>query len=118
MTFPLPTGDFKFIYIHNSTNNEISIDNIYEIIKKWTIDSNKGYIFEVDIEIPIELHDKYNELPFLPERTNNRLIPTLHNKTNYKTYILNLKQALDHGMVLTHVHKVIEFSQKKWLKGN
>lgn len=29
-------------------------------------DSNYGYIFEVDIDYPKDLHNFHNELPFLP----------------------------------------------------
>ena len=28
----------------------------------------------------------------------------------------NLKQALNHGLILKKVHKVIKFNQKDWLK--
>ena len=31
-------------------------------------------------------------------------------------HILALKQALNHGLVLKKIHRVIEFEQKAWLK--
>ena len=31
-------------------------------------------------------------------------------------HIRNLKQALDHGLVLTKLHKIVKFKQKSWLK--
>ena len=40
----------------------------------------------------------------------------LHDKTEYVIHIRNLKQALNHGLVLKKVHKVIKFNQNAWLK--
>ena len=40
-----------------------------------------------------------------------------HDKTEYVIHIRNLKQALNHGLVLKKVvHKVIKFNQNAWLK--
>ena len=35
-------------------------------IKNYDQDSKKGYIFEVNIEYPKDLHDLHSSLPFLP----------------------------------------------------
>ena len=40
----------------------------------------------------------------------------LHDKTEYVIYIKNLKQALNHGLVLEKVHRVIKFNQNIWQK--
>ena len=40
----------------------------------------------------------------------------LHDKKNYVVHINVLKQALDHGLKLRKVHRVIEFNQEAWLK--
>ena len=40
----------------------------------------------------------------------------IHNKENYIIHISSLKQALKHGLILSNVHKVIEFDQEAWLK--
>ena len=45
-----------------------------------------------------------------------KLVPNLHDKTEYVIHIRNLKQALNHGLVLKKVHKVIKFNQSAWLK--
>ena len=37
-------------------------------------------------------------------------------KTEYVIYIRNLKQALNHGLILKNVHRVLKFNQKAWLK--
>ena len=36
--------------------------------------------------------------------------------TEYVIRIRNLKQALDHGLVLKKIHEVIKFNQNAWLK--
>ena len=37
-------------------------------IKNYDKDSDKGYILEVDVKYPKNLHDLHSDLPFLPER--------------------------------------------------
>ena len=39
-----------------------------EFIKNYDKDSDKGYILEVDVEYPENLHDLHSDLPFSPER--------------------------------------------------
>ena len=40
----------------------------------------------------------------------------LHNKKKYVVHIRSLKQALDHGLKLKKVYRIIEFHQEAWLK--
>ena len=40
----------------------------------------------------------------------------MEDKEKYFMHIKVLKQALNHGLVLKKVHRVIQFNQKKWLK--
>ena len=62
----------------------------------------------------------HKDLPFLPERKKvNKveiLICNIEDKEEYAIHIKVLKQALNHGLVLTKVHGVIQFNQKDWLK--
>ena len=89
-----------------------------DFIKNCDEDSDKGYIFEVDVEY--SKHDFHNDLPFLPERMKinkcSKLACNLYDKNNYVVHIRSLKQALDHGLILKKVHKVIQFNQEAWLK--
>ena len=39
-----------------------------DFIKNYDEDSDKGYIFDVDIEYPKNLHDMHIDLPFLLRR--------------------------------------------------
>ena len=46
----------------------------------------------------------------------NRLICNRYDKDNYVVHIRALKQALNHGLVLEKVPRLIQFDQKAWLK--
>ena len=43
-----------------------------------------------------------------------KLITTLHDETEYVIHIKSSKQALNHGLILKKVHRVIKFNQKDW----
>ena len=45
-----------------------------------------------------------------------KLVCNLFNKKKCVTHINSLKQALNHGLKLKKIHRVIEFNQKEWLK--
>ena len=45
-----------------------------------------------------------------------KLVCNLSNKKKNVTHINSLKQALNHGLKLKKIHRVIEFNQKEWLK--
>ena len=54
-----------------------------------------GYMLEVDLEYPHELHDLHNDYPLAPEKMTvnkvEKLIPNLGNKTKYILHYMNLK---------------------------
>lgn len=90
----------------------------------FSLDSNaegeKGYIVEVDVEYDKELHDAHNDLPFLPHtfkvHDTEKLCATLENKKNYVASLMNVQQAIRHGLKVTKVHRVLGFKQTDWLK--
>ena len=45
-----------------------------------------------------------------------KLVANLHDKTEYVIHIRSLKQALNHGLILKNVHRVIKFNQKARVK--
>ena len=45
-----------------------------------------------------------------------KLVCNLHDKKKYVVYISILKQALNHGLKLKKVHRVIEFNPEAWLR--
>ena len=46
----------------------------------------------------------------------NKLVCNLYDKNNYVVHIKSLKQALNYGLILKKVHRVIQFNQEAWLK--
>ena len=46
----------------------------------------------------------------------DKLVASLHDKTEYVIHKRNLKEALNNGLVLKKVHRVIKFNQNVWLK--
>ena len=91
-----------------------------DFIKNYDEDSDKGYIFEVDIEYPKHLHNLHSHLPFVAEKMKvnkcNKLVCNLYDNNNYVGHIRLLKQPLHHGLILKKVHRVVEFNQEAWLK--
>ena len=82
-----------------------------DFIKKLLRKSNEGY-FLVDVQYPAKLHKIHNDLPYFPEimkfENAEKLVTNLHDKTEYFICIRNFKEALNHGLVLQKVHKVIK----------
>jgi hypothetical protein len=113
MSRRLPYSGFKWI----QNPEEIVISELVE-------DSDIGYVFEVDVEYPKELHRIHNDLPFLPEAIvppgmkngTVKLIPHLNPRSRYVVHYITLKQALRNGLILKKVHRGIQFKQTKWLE--
>ena len=106
----LPVNGFKWV------NDEIN----EEFIKKYDENSDKGYILEVDVTYPRKLHNLHSDLPFLPKRMKidqcKKLVCNLRNLRKHVVHIKSLKQALNHGLKLRKIHRIIEFNQEAWLK--
>ena len=105
---PLPTGGFRWV--------DVSSDEIDELVSL----KDRGYLLEVDVAHPRELHDYHNDLPFMCGRMKingiEKLVPNLYYKKKYVIHIRALKQALDHGLVLEKIYRVMEFKQSAWMK--
>ena len=89
-------------------------------IKNYDGNSNERYILEVDVEYPKKLFNLHRDLPFLAERKKvlkwKKLVFNIHDKESYAVHIRALKQALNHGLILKKVYKVIQFNQKSMVK--
>ena len=59
-----------------------------------------------------EIKDKFK----ISSGNVNKLIPTLRDKKNYVLHEENLKLYLSLGLKLKKIHRVLEFSEKPWLK--
>ena len=66
-----------------------------EFIKSCYENDKKGYIFEVDVKYPKELHDLHSDLSFLSERMEinkcKKLVCNLYDKKKYVVHINSLK---------------------------
>ena len=97
-------------------------EKIITRLENWKSSSKKGYIIEVDLEYPKELHDLHNSYPLAPEKIKidnriSKLIPTLYDKKNYICHIKNLQLYVNLGLKIKKIHRILEFDQKPWMKG-
>ena len=103
MSHPLPVGEFEWM-----TEDEL---------KKW---EEIPCVLEVDVDIPEELHDKFNDFPPLPEKVKmgevQKLVPNLWNKRKMVVHRKLLKQALDLGCELVKIRKGVKFEERAWLR--
>ena len=105
-------------------------------------DADKGYILEVNLEYPEELHDAHNDYPLAVERLKvdntwmsdyqqnilrqvyggaphvevEKLVPNLRNKERYVLHYRNLQLHLSLGMRLTKIHRALRFNQSPWME--
>ena len=111
MSQSLPTGNFRWL-----STTEVNRFDIFRIEN----DYKKGYVMEVDLEYPEELHDLHNDLPLAPESLEvnkvPKLIPNLRDKKKYVVHYRNLKQYLELGLILKKIHRILEFEQSPWMK--
>ena len=127
----LPYSGFK--WLNQKEISDFCLNSISE-------DSSIGYILELDLEYPTELHDLHNGYPLAPEKLEisqnmllnycfsianeygikiggvNKLVPNLGNKSKYVVHYKNLQLYLSLGMKLTKVHRILKFKQFDWLK--
>ena len=112
MSLKLPVSNFEWIKDVSQFNEDF--------IKNYKEEIDERYFLEVDVQYPEKLHKLHNDLPLLPERMKivkvEKLVTNLHDKTEHVIYIRNLKQVLNHELVLKEVHRVIKFNQNASLK--
>ena len=106
----------------------------------WQAKRKTGFILEVDLEYPQELHDRHNNYPLAPETTQvpgdwyspyqqelarelgltedktEKLLLTLRDKEKYVIHYRNLQLYLSLGMRLKKVHSVLAFDQEDWME--
>ena len=112
MSQKLPISNFNWI----EDTFQFNEDFIKTIIKK--------VIQDIFLKLMFNILKNYMNfliiLTFLLERKNfenvEKLAANLHDKYEYVIHIINLKQALNHRLVLKKVHRVIKFNQNAWLK--
>lgn len=131
MSQKLPIGKLKYENADEFTEY---------IIKRLDPEGETGYFFEVDLEIPENLHDFFNDYPMAVESMavekdklsdyskklrsdlnikgaqSKKLVPNLCNKTNYLCHYRNLQFYLQKGFKLGKIHTVISFHQEAFLQ--
>lgn len=115
MMQPLPLNNFKWCDCSDFNQEKIlALDD----------EGLFGYIFEVDLDYPVTLHDEHDNYPFCAEKMKvpgsrskiKKLLLTLSDKRNYVIHQTMLKMALQHGLILKKINRVLSFRQEKWLK--
>ena len=110
MSQSLPFGEFKWVNPENF--NVMAIDD----------DCHNGFLLDVDLMYPQQLHDLHRDIPFCPEHRSPagskepKLMATLYDKNKYIIHYRTLKQALSHGIKLMKIHRILQFKQSAWLK--
>ena len=132
MCQPLPYGNFRWL-----SQSEIDTFNILDT----TPNSSVGFLLEIDLEYPQELHCLHDDLPMAPQHLNitydmlsehakklcdslnlkhvlpcKKLTPNFFFKKNYISHYLNVKFYVENGLRIKKIHKILAFSQKSWLK--
>ena len=129
----LPYDDFKWHYGRMDEKRVV----------KYNDDDDIGYILEVDLDYPKELHDLHKDYPLAPEimsisenmlsqvqkdihkyyygksasdEKTNKLVLNVMDKNKYVLHISALKFYLQHGLRLKKVHRAISFKQANFLK--
>ena len=129
----LPYKHFKWVYSKFDEKK----------VMKYNDNDDTGYILEVDLEYPKEIHDLHKDYPMAPEimtinenmlsnvqkdiyryyynteakdEKTNKLVLNVMDKKKYVLHISALQFYLKHGLKLKKVHRAISFSQKDFLR--
>ncbi len=126
MSSYLPYRNFKW------NNEDWTANKILALDDKGT----KGFHFKVDLEYPVDLHDLHNGYALCSENMIikndmlnefqkqerkeskiSKLITNFYDKLEYGLNYRYLKLALQLGLKLKKVHKVIEYDQLNFMEG-
>ena len=81
MSQPLPSNKFKWVDIKPSQGEAVQTQ-----ISTLVASKIKGYLLEVDIKYPTDLHNSHNDLPFMCDKMKinkvEKLVPNLRDKKN------------------------------------
>ena len=135
--FPLPLNNFE--YTDENWDPEIQKAFIQSVLETPN-DSDIGYVLEVDLLYPDELHDLHSDFPLAPTKqkvdacwlgdyqeellndmqmnalpSSNKLFKTLFPKKNYILHYQTLKLYVQLGLKVEKLHRSLAFNQSKWL---
>jgi len=108
---------------------------------KVDTETNDGYVLEVDLSYPKNLHKKHSNLPLAPENVeitfenlsetaqsllvesgsgekfkDVKLLSTFYDRVEYVVHFKLLKLYLQLGMKLLKIHRVVKFKQAAFIK--
>ena len=133
MVGKLPTRHFRWM-----SDDELSHFDVDAI----PLNGDNGYILEVDLQYPMNIHEKTNELPLAPERvkvpysqwspytqrlaktyfdrvpktSSEKLMLTLSDKHHYILHHETLRLYLSLGMRLSKIHRGVTFVQENFME--
>ena len=130
MMQPPPERNFQFLSENEVSDFDVNVPQV---------EDEKGFILEVDLHYPSELHELHNDYPLAPERLVvtkemiseygkhlseklglkfskiEKLVPNFYDKKEYVLHIRNLQLYISLGMRCTKIHRILEFNQSRWL---
>ncbi|CAG8536714.1 2872_t:CDS:2 [Dentiscutata erythropus] len=112
-------------------------------IRSIAPDAEIGYTLEVDLEVPVHLHNFFADYPLAPEKqivpedwlslynerlvydkevgggkymSGEKLVQTLFTKKNYVVHYRALQTYIKFRMKVTKIHSALKFRQSPWMK--
>ena len=109
-------------------------------LSKYTCNSSKGCVLEVDLEYNKELRELHSDYPLVPDKIKvkremlsdyqlkiadlfnipvgnvKKLVPNFSDKEKYGIHYENLQLYLRLGLNLKKIHRVLESNQSQWIK--
>ena len=76
MSQPHPTGGFKWVDVNPSEISELATQ------------TDKGYLLEVNVSYPKELHNSHNDLPFMCERRDKNMGLLVQFSTTFTSHLI------------------------------
>lgn len=136
--FFLPLGNYVLVEIGEAGDAERETLNM---VLNTSEDSPVGYILEVDLEYPMELHDLHKDFPLAPTKETvapewlsdyqinmldqlkasrpspkvKKLVQTMFKKENYTLHYRTLQLYVELGLKVCKVHRILRFTQAEWL---
>lgn len=99
----MPRGGFRWL------ENIDNVEALHADLANVNETPSVGRFYQVTVSCPPELQNQFNDLPFLycnnipPGSKIRKLIATFLRKERYVVHIMNLKQAIAHGLILEKV---------------
>ena len=128
LKYQLPLRAFE-LFTENTLEASINADD----------EGDMGYVVEIDLEYPDELHQEHSHFPLISDKQpiyplelsehqtemknalkittarTEKLRQTFHNKKHCVVHYRNLKFFVEQGINVTKTYHAIKFSQSKWL---